>query len=455
MIEERPFQYVPAGITTNPCSFVAVKYQDNTKHPGLWKRVKFAGLVTSWYPDRTLYEGANTNRVSGVGDVDYDEILLTGPSSHPEILEAAGFRYGMASPVHTSKEAETRRNKSAKIFSDSGGFQLLTGAKDFIDPLELAEYYNRAVDLGIGLDIPVFGNNDLLQRMCKIMLKNNKILRRELKPEVTVYEVSHGSTLKTRKEFLDTLLKEKELSNALAVGGIAQNYKDGGFSTTLVSGAINLMYVLHRTRKIFRQYHILGTTSGFFQAVYWLVQRHGLVTHITADSTTWVRQSINNLIILDRLEKPARVETAVIPKTERTHLLPCSCPACYITKYALAYNRNSRINQIHSLYALAAHGARIEQMVDEYYAGKLTLTELASLVSNRQHAPIVTAIFKFCIDVATTSFKAAYEKHYATLSHLTRGNKVSLFGGDLEKGKDPVVRKRLLDVLERYEKYHK
>ena len=37
---------------------------------------------------------------------------------------------------------------------DSGGFQLFTGVKEFIDPVELVKYHDAFADSGVSLDLP-------------------------------------------------------------------------------------------------------------------------------------------------------------------------------------------------------------------------------------------------------------------------------------------------------------
>ncbi len=463
MLAERPFQYVPATITGSmPNSFVAIKYEDNTKNPMLWKRTRFDGLTTNWYPDRTLFTGASLQRTSSINNVEYDEIILTGLSTQCESLKTAGFRYGMASPHHTSAAAETRRNKHVKLFSDSGGFQLLSGAVEFIDPVELAEYYNRAIDYGIGLDIPVFGHNDMLMRMIEVMLKNNRLIRKHLKPEVSLYDVSHGSTLKTRQEFLERLLKEKDLGDSLAVGGIAQNYKDGGQPTTIISGTINMMYTLLRSKGTFKRYHILGTTSSFFQALYWLIQEHDAAPHITADSTSYILPAANNLTVTNRMTGDCRLVSTEVPKDIRGYSLQCACPVCNMVKYPIAYVHYAHINSYHNLFTISENYKLIETMCREFLDGKISMRVLAEAVGGPKQAilPVMEAAFKFGMDAARKGFKHAYEKHSPTLKHLVRGKVQTgaLFSKTQEVQLNETqqkTRQRLDTVLTKYEDYHK
>lgn len=460
MIPLEPFQYVPATITGRPANaFVAVKYENNTGHKMLWKRTRFDGLTTSWYPDRTLYTGAGLRRTSSVGNVDYDQILMIGLATQPQALKSIGYRYAMASPHHISASTSTRRNDHAKFFSDSGGFQLLSGATDFIDPEELAEYYNATIDYGIGLDIPVFGHNDMLLRMIEVMLKNNKLLRKLLVPDVTLYEVSHGATPKTRKVFLDRLLKEKELSPALAIGGIAQNLRDGGMATTVVTGAINLMYVLTQTKGRFERYHVLGTTSTVFQCMYWLAQEYRVAPHITADSASYILPAANNLTLRTDWTD-GRLVTEPIAKASSPLVLRCPCPVCSMVKYPRFYVENAGVNCVHNLYVIKDNYDLNRHAVRQYLDGHITLAALAKYVTGDvgPMVSVVIAVYKFVVDVAKTNFKDAYEKHISTLSSLSRGTttKAALFDSPAVLNESQKKTKARLDtVLTKYEEYHK
>lgn len=460
MHPERPFQYVPAAITSGmPYQFAAVKHENNRKNPLLWQRTRFNGLTTEWYPDRTLYVGSTLKKLNSVSDIDYDEMMVTSYATSMKTLKELGYRYGMASPHHISAATETRRNKHLKLFSDSGGFQLLSGVLDFIDPVELAEYYNRTVDYGIGLDIPVFGHNDMLMRMIEVMLKNNRLIRRHLVPEAQIYDVSHGSTLKTRALFLDRLLKEKELGEGLAIGGIAQNFKDGGQRVTTATGTVNLMYTLLKTKGRFKRYHVLGTTSAFFQALYWLIQEYEVAPHITADSTTYVQAPVNNLMLNSKFQG-LLLSSSELPKEHRSTALHCSCPLCAMVKYPVAYVRTAALNVFHGLSSIADNCNIIEDSVRDFHDGRIDLHKLASLLGgDATTTRFYTHVMQFALDAARKGFKVAYEKHYPILKPNLRGAQLtgSLFGerkrvltADQQK-----VRTRLDAVLTKYEKYHK
>ena len=461
MIPAEPFQYVPATITGRPAnSYVAVKYENNTKHPMLWKRTRFDGVTTSWYPDRTLYVGNALNRNSGVNNVAYDQILLLGLSTQPQSLKDAGFRYGMTSPHHISNATASRRSKHAVLFSDSGGFQLLSGATDFIDPHELADYYNATIDYGIGLDIPVFGHNDMLFRMIEVMLKNNKLLRKLLVPEVTLFEVSHGATLETRSKFLERLLKEKSLSPALAVGGIAQNTRDGGLATTVVTGAINLLYTLEKSKGTFERYHILGTTSTIFQCMYWLIQEYQVAPFITADSTSYILPAANNLTLGGNWED-GRLVTTPIVKESNPYQLQCSCPVCSMVRYPRFYVENANVNCIHNLHVIKQNYDMNRHMVRQYLDGHISMNALAKYVSGdaKPILPVIEATYKFALMAAQKGFKAAYDKHYPVLSNLSRDNQQgrgTIFTVKKQLTEDQKkIKARLDTVLTRYEEFHK
>lgn len=460
----RPFEYVPAAITNrSPLTYLGVRYETNGKDK-VWKRTRFNGVTTSYYPDRTVVQGSAIQAFNGLSDVQLDEFMVLCPSSNPSVLADAGFNYGMASPLHVSARTETRRNKQVKLFSDSGGFQLISGASDWIDMDKLIEFYNRSIDYGIGLDIPTkaFLQDKYLMRMCKVMLANNDYLRGNAVPEVSIYDVSHGNTLKRRQDFLTQVLAHKKKvklkGGGLAVGGIAQNAVGSTITKTTVNGVVNLTWTLLASKGQYERYHVLGTTNPFFQFLYHVLLFHKAAPHITADSTSWVLPAASNQVVTSKLEANHKLTTTVIPKDQKSFTLNCNCPICSMVKYGRELHVNYLSNTIHSLYVIGNQRVRIEEAAMEYLEGSksldIALTEVLGSVSKVEMMTYITCI-KFAVDASVKGFDKAFKEYGPAFHSMLRKDKAGgLFAQAATKGQAEDG-KRLDSILTAYEEFHK
>lgn len=451
------FEYVPAAITASRAhSYLAVNYGNNYESPDLWKRSRWNGVLTEQYPDRTLHFGTCSTSRNGILPHEADRLLLTSVSSQFSSLREMGYTFAMVSPLHVSKTSRTVRNPHVKLISDSGGFQLYSGASDYVNPEELAHLYNDTVDFGVGLDIPVFGYEHLLPRMIEIMLKNNKVIRRNLLPSVQLYDVCHGATLEERKAFLDRLLKEKEHGPRLAIGGIAQNNRNGGAGVTTVTGVINLLYTLDRTKGRYESYHVLGTTQLFWLMMY-AVLIELMDVHLTADSTSYRLSTINNMLTCTRMEdKDIRLRAATLPKARVPHTNICACPYCASVKYPLHYVFTPQTNEMHSLQVMQNQWRLVRGEVKEFLAGRITAHALVKMVVQAESNRPYVAALEFAVDAAKQGFAKAYEKHRTTLeSHTRGGGNSSLFGKNDKSADWKKAEARLRGIFDKYEEMHK
>lgn len=94
-------------------------------------------------------------------------------------------------------------NKTGMLVnSDSGGFQLRAGTTDFIDPAELAKFYNDNVDEGFTLDIPCAGLGEKLSKACaQIQIKNSRFLKENLDKRVRLGNIIHGVEIYEMKRY--------------------------------------------------------------------------------------------------------------------------------------------------------------------------------------------------------------------------------------------------------------
>jgi tRNA-guanine family transglycosylase len=87
------------------------------------------------------------------------------------------------------------------LFSDSGGYSLLTGAEN-IDPYDLAEWYNTAgIDVGMSLDYPPYSDPSKrsvaeFDKRLEFTVRSSKILLDNVRSSVKLYATIHGQSYK-------------------------------------------------------------------------------------------------------------------------------------------------------------------------------------------------------------------------------------------------------------------
>jgi queuine/archaeosine tRNA-ribosyltransferase len=211
------------------------------------------------------------------------------------------------------------------ILSDSGGFQLWTGLRSFLDPVELVKWYNDNVDWGMILDLPLSIHDPvLIKRSTKVQAKNIDLMLKNKNDRVELINITHGFTAEERLDFLKAV--DRPEINRLAFTG---------YISTIVSSVADMLTILTKARK-FKHYHVLGVYNLAQMAV--LVKLGNLkgMELLTSDASTPIQsaynksyhhqQSIHNthkrLVIGDRESIPADWK-----------FLPCSCPICSALKY--------------------------------------------------------------------------------------------------------------------------
>src|ERR1035437_10249638 len=98
-------------------------------------------------------------------------------------LDIYMINYNAYGPTSKSSPRARRvgRNPNAKqphILADSGGFQLFSGVKSYIDPLDVIAWYNDNVDWGMVLDVPPIRNGrpNFGKRSALIQRKNVELM---------------------------------------------------------------------------------------------------------------------------------------------------------------------------------------------------------------------------------------------------------------------------------------
>lgn len=437
-------------------SWIAVKYQV-PKKPFTCFRNK--GVWVLHLPDRTIYAGrSNTLGVAACPDA--DEFIPLPSPSNPEALAALGFKHFMVNPTSKDNQGFLKRTKWCKSFSDSGGFQLARGIEEFVDPETLGDFYRDCIDYGIGLDIPIplhLQETDWFKRMCRVTILNNKVLTSRMKgSDAKLYDVSHGLTLDNRKKWLHQVMKDPQ-GPGIALGGIGQAIYDTK-ETSVATAVINLCYVVHASKGIYKQYHVLGTTSPFMQAVFNLLTQQDIAPYISADASTYAQFPIafatRSVPYTDYT-----TDFLMLPTDARAFGLFCNCDICNLCGYPAAYRMNVQANSSHMLFIYRRQSAMVEELVKDFLAGTIKLKTLVEAVAPHPHMRnLCTLLFKFVLDMPM-GFDKAYQKHEKWLDTTIRKYKVgkTLFGGSSAVAANEKLANQATastKAIVRYEEYH-
>jgi queuine/archaeosine tRNA-ribosyltransferase len=213
------------------------------------------------------------------------------------------------------------------ILADSGGFQVYSGVRDYIDPKAVVEWYNENVDWGMVLDIPpIFFDAEYLDRSANIQKANIKVMLENKAPNVELINVIHGRTYDQRMEFLKKI-------DTPDIDRVAF----GGYRGSVVSCTADALQIFSGKRK-FKHYHILG--------VYNLLKLIPIIkmantkmlkkTLITSDATTPIQSAVNKMYHHQQsIFEPAKripIGHKIAVYNPYTYL-PCQCPVCSSIKY--------------------------------------------------------------------------------------------------------------------------
>lgn len=170
-----------------------------------------------------------------------------------------------------------------KMFIDSGGFLLLVGTADFIDPKELALYYNKYANLGMALDIPL--GNPRLHTMergifhAHVQRLNTEIIKKNLDSSVTLYNICHGATPEIRKRYIE-IVKDNDL----------EHWSCPCPSGTLFDKLLNVLVTIDNAGTKVKSMHVFGVASPIsIPMLAWL----GKYLDISSDASSAMRVAKN------------------------------------------------------------------------------------------------------------------------------------------------------------------
>lgn len=338
------YRYMPAGICkdhyTAMCVYVRYgKSKTPDRHIVKRKTDKYIWIVS---PDRELVIGYVNHLVDDFNPDMFDECLHFDLFDE-NVAQAFDLSYVMPNFVHDSKPRKAPQCRSKgnprpvgdkdrlTILSDSGGFQYISGASDYVSPLDLGRWYKDNVDSGMVLDIPARQplGDEWITKLAKLQNRATRVIKSQCGDTVELVDIVHGKTLKERQLFRSVIEEGENGLKRMAMGGAV-----GSAINPLTSTDYFLDTVL--TGKTYSQYHALGVTSSNLFPVLIVLGEYGdNPPHITSDSTSHKQAGLNRKIYSQTKMGMLRMNDlglALGPPNVNWEL-KCLCPVCSIIKY--------------------------------------------------------------------------------------------------------------------------
>ena len=122
-----------------------------------------------------------------------------GPYFHHDTILRHHSEWWMASAHHLKpEEGRFAADAGVKMLCDSGGWQIKSGASDYVDPHKVIEVYNACADAGMALDYPprrdVDTTSEVFRILAKIQKGHNAIFLAKRREGLELINVAHGVT---------------------------------------------------------------------------------------------------------------------------------------------------------------------------------------------------------------------------------------------------------------------
>lgn len=429
--------YVPAG---------AESYSQNsaqllvTREKNKKESTAFGAKYKQWHFHDKTVSFVSRSQVNGVNIKHTADVAV--PITNSLFVKACGLAKVLANPIHGDYVKETFEDKGIESIIDSGGFQMLTGVLDFVNPDDVVKRYNKLANIGMPIDLPVRSKFEVefWDPIGKMIKANDDYLLKRLNPNIHLALISHGLSLARRKSRLDILDRDAEV---VAIAGL--NIAPAPGVDRHLNIVENLMYVIHRKRKTTRYFHVLGVTSKFWVFIYALIDALGYVKEIGADSVSHRMGSLIGMV-----DRPDFSVTDITKNQVYKQVIPCGCPVCVAVDDIRVLN-SAAILEAHNLWVRSKQTEMLCDLAKHYLKGDVTLQE-------------IHRIMKLKIDITKFQFIVNYIKETVASDKFTpikapKSSK-SLFSSVIPEDGDTseetqVGASKYADILTRYEKFHK
>jgi len=363
---------VLAGVESwHSCETHAYVKFGKPKHPQGLERYS-SRLSIVYLPDRTIYIVVKTSRdkllPSQLGDLDFDQVvpLISLDCPTEPIL--------LINPYHATNTFHVNAKPfGKKIIVDSGGFQMLRGTTEFVNPDDLLTFYNKFGDICMPLDLPLPANVEpyYFDAVTKMMRANDDYMLPKLEEGKILALISQGSSVANRLRRIDGL---KRSSKVVAIAGL-NTLVEGDSNHRIMTALTNGLAVIDRLRDNTEYFHFLGVTSNFWVILYAIMAGTNYVKRCGGDSVSYRMASINGTYCYGLGADATRSND--VKRTQKTPVgSTCRCPTCRtITDQRLFLD--ARLIEAHNSWNFVETKNMIADSVEVYLAGRASLRDLS------------------------------------------------------------------------------
>ncbi len=354
--------YVPAGAEGYSQRRVQLQI---TNKPNAVETSEHGKVFKRWRMHTKTVTMVATTTQGGVFSDDNADLVV--PILNATFIKNCGLTKVLANPIHGDFVKAPFEASGIESIVDSGGFQLLRGTVDFVEPAQLVERYNAEANIGMPLDLPVPSSAEpfFFDAVSHMIRANDTYMLKRLNKNVDLALISHGSTLARRKSRLDVLDRKAAV---IAIAGLGIKPPPG--VDHIVAALESLMYVVHRYHKTARYFHVLGITSKFWLFIYALLDASGFVKSIGADS---VSHRLGSLV--GQYDTHDFDTVALTKRLTYRQTLPCTCPVCFGIDDMRILSA-TQILEAHNLWARSQWTELLSGMAKQYVAGTVTLAAI-------------------------------------------------------------------------------
>jgi len=333
----------------------------------------------------------------------------------------------------------TRLREHAHMLQDSGGFQLFSGASDFVDPVEVAKSHNIFADSGVALELPVslVDSPEVVTASAYMMAANSETILKEKTGDWHLMNVSHGMTPALRLLWQKTALKNP--LDSLCIAGLRGSIDAQANGTSALSIASHMLTAM--LAHPYKHYHLLGMSTPVGMMLASLAAAlHQKV--ITSDSTTWLSGQQFKRMIIPGQSKNAFSSASYMERA------PCTCMVCSAVEYSVWLDKLPSLISLHNAVTFSDMAAASNKLAKFCLESKFSAREIVSHYVGYgfiQASPELEEAVKLVLKATTAEQAAAGDRQ--------RAKRGTLFATTVKSGKDRYARQ--VKVIQTYEKYHK
>jgi len=274
---------------------------------------------------------------------------------HPFLLASAGV---FINEVNFREKYGV--GKDVLVVGDSGGFQILKGVKEFLEPIRILRWQERNVDVGITLDVPPLNPktlgplNDIerFRKCARMSARFNEVMERNREAnDLILLKVLQGGVKKELEMWYDETKEQKFDGYALSIKP-PNDPMQVALHTTFI----------HEKEAPERVHIFLG--SGF-DVIPTIIYASQLFKHVTFDSSSPFSAGGNYRIyftsIFPKFSFRIAPNKGVVPKFKD---LPCNCPVCTTYNYS-DFVEDGALISLHNLYVFLTYTSFIKSLVHD------------------------------------------------------------------------------------------